>query len=202
MAKVKPSQPLFICAILIFSFQLAWWMQILYLLSVGLVKQASVIISKSRTLLIIMQSILLFYQRISSSCASKPFHLFVLGMRIFQITTTTVWFFLTVFSCSPASTYWKRFNEAFQSSQEHEKFQCNLAGPTVLITMSIISIVQDFICAALPFLIIYRLKVPRRQRIAIFVIFFFAFAACIVAGTYAGWYLAWTSAHIALSCAM
>lgn len=51
--------------------------------------------------------------------------------------------------------------------------------------MSIISIIQDFICAALPFPIIYKLKVPRRQRIAIIVIFVFAFAACIIAGMYA-----------------
>lgn len=128
-----------------------------------------------------LQSVLLFYRRISSSGASKSFHLLILLMSIFQGLTTTIWFFLTVFSCAPAYAYWARFNDAWQNIS-YNTYTCNLAGPTPVIIMSIISIIQDFVCAAVPFLIIYKLKVPRRQRIAIFVIFFFAFAACIIAG--------------------
>jgi len=142
--------------------QLAWWLKLEYLLSSGLIKL----------------SILLFYRRITQRASSKTFHTIVTVMIAFQAATTTVWFFLTVFSCYPVTTYWTRFDLA--SPPAH--YACHLDGEVPLITMSGIAIAQDFICASLPFLILRHLKVTKRQRNALFCTFSVAFGICGVAG--------------------
>jgi len=61
-------------------------------------------------------------------------------------------------------------------------YVCRLDGEVPFITMSSIAIVQDFICASLPFLILRHLKVTKRQRNALFCTFSIAFGICGVAG--------------------
>jgi len=144
--------------------QLAWWLKLEYLLSSGFIKL----------------SILLFYRRITQRAASKTFHTIVTIMVVFQICTTAVWFFLTVFSCYPVATYWTRFDMASPPSGH---YVCPLDGEKPFIILSGIAIVQDFICATLPFLVLRHLKVTRRQKVALFCTFFIAFGICGVAGT-------------------
>lgn len=49
-------------------------------------------------------------------------------------------------------------------------------GP--IVAMSVISIVEDFICATLPFLVLRNLKISRRQKYALYGIFVLAYGIC------------------------
>lgn len=111
-------------------------------------------------------SVLLFYRRLS-----------VQFTRTFLIATWigiiyNVCYFITfgvvlLRLCTPISAYWTRFEPDWAATHS---FRCNSEAAS-LPTSSALSVVGDVYSTALPFALIWNLKLPARQKVALYALF-------------------------------
>jgi hypothetical protein len=112
-------------------------------------------------------SILLFYRRLVGGTFSR---LYIWGFRliIVSVVAYTVIFELTLsLGCRPISAYWNQINPIWR---ELNQYKC-LDELTALYAANITSIVQDFLTFSTPLLIFTKLRMPRRQKIVLGLIF-------------------------------
>lgn len=113
-------------------------------------------------------SILLFYRRLSSRVVSVRFRLLT-WLTIGFITAYTIALTLApIFGCNPISAFWDQANSI--KLIKGYKYHCFDEGADVF-SASVISAVQDLITAILPTFLYWNLRVPIRQKIALFGIF-------------------------------
>lgn len=133
-------------------------------------------------------SILLFYKRMSDGAVSRTFRYAVRACIAF-VVAYMITFVTTLFlTCRPINSYWNQVSLPWAIS--HEEYVCNLhlgqchanSGirgtdyhcfnePADLLAASAVSIVQDFIVCGMPTLLFWKLRLPRRQKIALAAVF-------------------------------
>jgi hypothetical protein len=110
-------------------------------------------------------SILFFYRRMAVGTISKNFIRCVWASIVFVALYGTVFTFTLVFTCSPASAFWNSFDH-----REKFDFKCRDESAELLAAASI-SIIQDVIACVLPVMLLWNLRLPRRQKLAVYTIF-------------------------------
>ena len=131
-------------------------------------------------------SILLFYRRLSSRVVSRTFQ-WATWISIYFIAAYSIAFTLVpIFICTPVSAFWDQNNIA--KIAEGYTYKCLNEGADVL-AAGVISSIQDLLTALLPTFLYWNLKIPLRQKVALFGIF--ATGYCVVAigvlRAYASW---------------
>lgn len=114
-------------------------------------------------------SILLFYRRLVSGAVSRAF-LYCVYASIAYVAVYFVIYFLALFGiCVPLSTYWKQADWGWYEANSNS-FHCLPEGK-MLISSAVISASQDFIACGLPMILFSTLQMPRRQKIALSMVF-------------------------------
>ncbi|KAH6621989.1 hypothetical protein C7974DRAFT_214334 [Boeremia exigua] len=113
-------------------------------------------------------SILLFFRRLSSRVVSNGFR-YATWITIGFIASSSIAFTLVpIFGCRPISAFWDQTNST--KILNGYKYHCFNEGADVF-AASIISMVQDFFTALLPTFLYWKLRIPVRQKMALFGIF-------------------------------
>jgi hypothetical protein len=113
-------------------------------------------------------SILLFYRRLSSRVVSKTFRWVTWGTIGMIVAYTIALTIAPIVGCQPFSAYWDQV-DVIKRLQGY-KYHCFDEGAD-LVAATIISAVQDLVTAVLPTLLYWNLRIPIRQKIALFGIF-------------------------------
>ncbi|KAF1927175.1 uncharacterized protein M421DRAFT_394215 [Didymella exigua CBS 183.55] len=119
-------------------------------------------------------SILCFYRRITASLTIS-FVYWVWGSIIFCSFYGITFIFLIAFTCHPAKGFFHIFDVAWISQNE---LTCRDEG-AIIVAVAAISTVQDFIIALLPVFLIWKLQIPRTQKIALCGIFALGLITCV-----------------------
>lgn len=119
-------------------------------------------------------SILLVYRRISTGSNSVWFIRLTWAAIAFTVTYAVALILELMLACRPLDAYWKSYSltytKSFKYADEHV--------PIVL--SAAVSVFSDIYASVLPMLLVRRLRLSRRQRISLFVLFS---AGLLTAGT-------------------
>lgn len=132
-------------------------------------------------------SILLFYRRLSARVVSRIFF-WTTWITIGYITAYSIALSIApVVGCQPISAFWDQFDPIKKLSGY--KFHCFDEGADVLVA-SILSASQDMLTAILPTFLYWNLKIPLRQKIALFGIFAMGYGVVALGAlrAYYSWY--------------
>jgi hypothetical protein len=113
-------------------------------------------------------SVLLFYRRLSVSF-TRSFLWATWAGIIFNLAQITAFTITLLTLCRPISAYWTSFDRAW-AMQHDGDFNCTYEGIS-LTASAVVSVVGDFYAALLPSLLIIKLKMPMRQKIALMGLF-------------------------------
>ncbi|KAF1931325.1 uncharacterized protein M421DRAFT_56758 [Didymella exigua CBS 183.55] len=113
-------------------------------------------------------SILLFYRRLSSRVVSNRFRWAVWITIAFIASSTVAFTIVPIFGCDPISAFWDQANVVLVL--KGYKYRCFNEGADVF-SACVISTFQDLITAVLPTFLYWNLRIPVRQKIALFGIF-------------------------------
>lgn len=113
-------------------------------------------------------SILLFYRRLSSRVVSNRFRWATWTTIAFIATSTIAFTLAPILGCQPISAFWDQVNSA--KILKGYKYRCFNEGADVF-AASVVSTFQDLITAMLPTFLYWNLRIPVRQKIALFGIF-------------------------------
>ncbi|KAF2651697.1 hypothetical protein K491DRAFT_84074 [Lophiostoma macrostomum CBS 122681] len=144
---------------LITTRQITLVIEVLYLVSTSLIKI----------------SILCFYRRITNGSISRTFVYLVWAFIIFVVVYMFVFIFVIVFSCSPVEGYWHLFDIAWRLQHE---VKCHNEGAEI-VSVVVVSTLQDFFICALPIFLVWNLQIPRRQKAALIGIFGMGLVTCV-----------------------
>ncbi|GLI79413.1 hypothetical protein PoHVEF18_007746 [Penicillium ochrochloron] len=92
----------------------------------------------------------------------KWFNWAFIGSMIFVGLSCLMFTFISIFQCSPIKAYW--------DVSPKYPYKC-LDGGSIVFSASVINIFTDFLVTALPMPLIWSLKLPARQRLAVISIF-------------------------------
>lgn len=122
-------------------------------------------------------SILLFCRRISPvNAASTTCRRIIWIAIVLTLATMVTFLFVQVFSCSPIQAYWEQLAPAdFLGEQS---YSC-VSEPASLLAASAVSLLLDFVAAALPAHLFWNLTIPLRQKLALFAVFSLGFAVVV-----------------------
>lgn len=112
-------------------------------------------------------SILCFYRRMSSGSISSAFIYGVWGLIISVIIYYVVFTFVILFTCTPVEGFWHLYDIAWRTQNE---LHCRDEG-IIIVTIVVISTLQDFIICALPVVLVWNLQIPKRQKLALMALF-------------------------------
>jgi hypothetical protein len=114
-------------------------------------------------------SILLFYRRLASNTISKGFLWSVYAAIAFVAIYWVVFTLNLYLGCRPFRAFWMEADMEW-SALNAGKFHCFNEGNN-LIAAAVVSGVQDFIACGMPSILFWKTKLPRRQKIALGVLF-------------------------------
>lgn len=120
-------------------------------------------------------SILFFYRRLVEGTYSKRWTLLVWVAITFTITYTVVFCIMLLVNCSPTEAYWRAFDIEYALTQN---YTCLDTSAINAIT-GVCAVISDVYAVALPCIITWHYAVPRRQKIALNVIFSLGFIVVI-----------------------
>ncbi|EON65935.1 hypothetical protein W97_05177 [Coniosporium apollinis CBS 100218] len=103
----------------------------------------------------------------TAGTVSKKFRTTVWISIAFIVAFLITFVILAVAQCLPVEAYWLRLNPVWATTH---KYKC-INEPVGVIIAGSISIVQDFIACGLPIMLFWKLQMPRRQKIALGIIF-------------------------------
>jgi hypothetical protein len=133
------------------KFQISMAIEILYLASTSLIKI----------------SILCFYRRMTNGSMSRIFVYCVRWGIISVICYAIALSIAVTFTCTPVEGYWMLFD--FQWRLKNE-VTCRNEGALV-VSVVVISTLQDLVICALPILLVWNLQISKRQRAGLMGIF-------------------------------
>jgi hypothetical protein len=114
-------------------------------------------------------SILLFYRRLAEGSISTGF-LYTVYAAIAYVVVYFVVFWINLFvGCRPFYAFWMQVDLVWNANNAG-KYHCFDELKNLIIAAAI-SVSQDFIACGLPMILFWKLKVPRRQKIALGAIF-------------------------------
>lgn len=131
-------------------------------------------------------SVLLFYRRLSQRTVSRFFYWITWFTIGFVVVYTVAFILYSILACQPLSDYWDQVDVVKLAAGY--KYNCLDEGASILIA-GINSAVQDFAATLLPTLLYWNLKLPIRQKIALFGFFSIGcgVALCGAVRTYYSW---------------
>ena len=118
-------------------------------------------------------SVLLFYRRLSVSF-NKPFYWAVWAGIIYNVAQVVAFSIALLAICQPVSAYWMSFSIPWLI-QHHGNRHCSYEGAS-LTASGIVSIFGDLYAALLPSMLIMKLQMPRRQKVALTLLFAVGYA--------------------------
>ena len=145
---------------------MGWCAEVTYLASTGFTKC----------------SILLFYRRMTKGTYNMRWRYAIWIAIAVTAGYSLAFIFLLIFSCSPTAAYWKSFNPYYQ-----EDFHCIQSRYTNVLSGGM-SIASDLYSVLLPCIMLRKFEAPRRQKIALYVIFSLGLTA-VAAGSVRTYYL-------------
>jgi hypothetical protein len=77
-----------------------------------------------------------------------------------------------IFTCSPVEAYWYRFTSSWLRTH---KYEC-VDEVAYLVAVIVISTVQDFLACMLPMFVVFKLRLPLRQRLGLAGVFLLGLA--------------------------
>jgi hypothetical protein len=112
-------------------------------------------------------SILALYKRVIADVANRVFNGVVNGVIVIDILYLVGFVLVMLLQCRPVRANWAQFS---YPDPYTEKFHCvnEGIGP---ITNAWISAATDFMTAALPMFVFWQLHLPRRERLALYLLF-------------------------------
>jgi len=123
-------------------------------------------------------SILLFIRRLAHSAVSMKLRIAVYGAILFVILYFLAYFILLFLACRPIAAFWMQAD--FTWSLENEgKYHC-IDEAAQLISAAGVSAAQDFIACGLPMVLFWKARIPRRQKIALALVFGVGFIVCVI----------------------
>jgi hypothetical protein len=128
---------------------MGWGSEITYLISTGCTKC----------------SILFFYRRLTKGSYNMLWKYAILTAIGFTALYSLAFIFMLIFSCTPTEAYWKSFNPYYQ-----DKFHCIDSKYTNVLSGAM-SVLSDLYSVLLPCIMLRNFDAPRRQKIALNVIF-------------------------------
>lgn len=112
-------------------------------------------------------SILRFYRRLGDGAMTTTW-LWTLRVSIIFVTLYAFVFILMGFvACTPMDAFWKKMDPNWMQSHD---FTCFDEGADFISSTSI-SVVEDTVVCILPLLVVSRLQMPRKQKLALVAIF-------------------------------
>ena len=116
-------------------------------------------------------SILLFYRRLADGTISPTFRISVLTSIAFVAAYIIVFIVTPLLGCRPLNAFWRSVTIAWlETHVEGVDWVCFNEGASDL-AASVISMIQDFLACGMPILLFWKLRLPRRQKIALGAIF-------------------------------
>lgn len=110
-------------------------------------------------------SILLFYRRLARGTFSTSF-IYAVWAAIGSVVIYFLYFCTAlIFTCNPVEAFWRQVDPAWLA-QHKGKFECH-GEASNLIASAVISVVQDFVACGLPALLLWKLKMAKRQKLAL-----------------------------------
>jgi hypothetical protein len=119
-------------------------------------------------------SILCFYRRMSGSL-KNIFVYAVWAMIVFCVLYGILFSFLIIFTCTPVIGYFRMYDLLWRVRNE---LSCNDEG-AIVVACAIIGTVQDLFICLLPILLIWNLKMAKRQKAALCGIFGMGLITCV-----------------------
>jgi hypothetical protein len=114
----------------------------------------------------------MFYRRLIAGTYSKKFKWALWFGMAFALTTSIVPTGLLLRSCTPFEAIWLQWDLVWVYKNAY-KFHCQKAHVTLLVSQlaGAWSVVSDFYSVLLPSLLLMRMRLNKRQRIALFFVF-------------------------------
>jgi hypothetical protein len=128
---------------------LAWISQVTFLIAAGFAKI----------------SVLLFYRRLAAGTYSLKWKLATVIAICFTILYTIGFIIVFMCDCRPLEAYWRSYNLSYKT--EYTCIDTTFLNPI----SGAISVLADFYSVLLPCVMLWHLECPRRQKIALNVIF-------------------------------
>jgi hypothetical protein len=110
-------------------------------------------------------SVLCFYRRLVKGTYSQIWKWAVIVAIVFTLAWTLTFIFMLIFNCRPTRAYWKSFDPTWA----HD-YQC-IDTVVVNLLAGIFAVASDLYAVALPCLMTRHFDLPRRQKIALNMVF-------------------------------
>lgn len=110
-------------------------------------------------------SVLCFYRRLVAGTYSQRWRWAVIAAIAFTAAWTLTFVFMLIFNCNPTRAYWKSFNPLWQV-----EYTC-INTTVVNLLAGIFAALSDLYAVALPCLMTRHFDLPRRQKVALNLIF-------------------------------
>lgn len=139
------------------------YVQLLTVVQITMALEALYMISTSTTKI----SILLFYRRLTDGTISRGFMIIVYAAITFVALYFVIFFIILFLSCRPIYAFWQQVDITWEIQN---KYHC-INEEADLVAAAIVSVIQDFIACGLPTILFWKLRIPKRQKIALGAIF-------------------------------
>lgn len=123
---------------------------------------------------LIKVAILVFYRRITGTL-KNAFVYSVWAMIAFCVIPSIIFAFLIIFTCSPVIGFFRLFDLKWRLQNE---LKCQNEG-AIIVACAIVGTIQDFIVCLLPIVLVWNLKMSRRQKAALCGIFGVGMITCV-----------------------
>ncbi|KAF2194653.1 hypothetical protein K469DRAFT_686649 [Zopfia rhizophila CBS 207.26] len=120
-------------------------------------------------------SILCFYRRITNGTISRTFIYWVWGSIVLVVCYGVIFIFVIIFSCSPVKGYWRLFDLMWRLKND---VKCHNEAAEI-VSVVVISTLQDLFICALPIFLVWNLQIPLRQKVALTGIFALGLLTCV-----------------------
>jgi hypothetical protein len=114
-------------------------------------------------------SILLFYRRLTDGSISNGFRYAVYAAITFVLLYFVVFLINLFIGCRPFNAFWNQVDIVW-NADHMGTYHC-FDEPANMTGAAIISVIQDFIACGMPMILFWKLRLPRKQKIAMGAIF-------------------------------
>jgi len=122
-------------------------------------------------------SILLFYRRLAAGSVSNGFIYSVYAAIAFVVAYFIVFIVNLFIGCRPIYAFWMQV-DPYWNAENDRKYKCFNEANNI-IAAAVVSVIQDFIACGMPMVLFWKLRIPKRQKIALGAIFGVGFFLCI-----------------------
>jgi len=112
-------------------------------------------------------SILLFYRRLLQGTCGKKTVWAIRGAICFTVLYTFAFLMVQFTSCQPLEARWNQLRPSWTATHKH---QCSGSVYVAPLT-GVFSVVSDFYSTTIPAFVVYRLRLPPRQKVGLYIVF-------------------------------